>query len=367
MNKFLVVLREISFVVLSVLRVVLIAACLSIFLAGLLTHLRFSGRILTFGCLLVAISLVPLNSRRWSFLSGITGALLFCLSIIVCFSSQSPSAKNIFTTEPYGSHVRYFLGSLIQEEDGFSLALPGLSLIGAITSHENIGLKVKLRSEYENMRKRIGDFPTPLVASYLGAQTESSFDLISLSSGSNSKKAIIFLHGFGGNWSLLCAIFSEIVSPNGFDVFCPTVGPIGLWKEEQGKITIDRTLKMLEDKGYRDIYLAGLSNGAVGVSVHSDYFKQRLKGLILLFGIHSGVAKAELPTLVVFGSQDERFEPMVVREIAKRQTWLPDLLTMTEVEGDHFAILKEKWRVSKAIQDWFGKGRTKNLVPGNIF
>lgn len=114
----------------------------------------------------------------------------------------------------------------------------------------------------------------------------------------------------------------------------------------------------LRSRGYRKLFLAGLSNGGVGATELAirDDLKDELDGVILLFGAHPHIERVTRPTLLVFGDADERFTPGYFRWLlaTPAATLRVDSgqIKVQAVHGDHFYLLREPNKISSLLSDW---------------
>jgi pimeloyl-ACP methyl ester carboxylesterase len=192
---------------------------------------------------------------------------------------------------------------------------------------------------------------SPFLVTYLNQQHPSAFDVVVAEAigDTRPKRGIIFLHGYGGNFTLQCWLVGHAGERIGAITVCPSTGASGDWWSPQGAAILHQTLTYLQRRGVERIYLAGLSNGGIGASRLAQRFESDLAGLILISGADPHARITRLPVLVVQGKNDERI-PMSVAEqyvTAARAT-----STYLLLEGDHFVLLKQVDRVQSAIADW---------------
>lgn len=129
--------------------------------------------------------------------------------------------------------------------------------------------------------------------------------------------AVLFLHGSCGNFKVYLWAWKRIADRHGLAVICPSFG-FGNWYREAGTLAVERALALatreLPIDGTR-IYLAGISNGATGVSRAAARNPALYRGLVFLSPVLEPeiVCSAEFirgwkdrPVLVVHGEDDER-------------------------------------------------------------
>src|SRR4051812_29954204 len=88
---------------------------------------------------------------------------------------------------------------------------------GRLTASETEGLRPALDAAYAELTQERGAFPSPA----LRRQAPEAFDLVVIrpETVSPASAAAIFLHGFGGNWSLECWLFAR---GSGMLTVCPS-------------------------------------------------------------------------------------------------------------------------------------------------
>lgn len=290
--------------------------------------------------------------NRW--IAAVCAGLLV-LVLTVIWQSRRNSFADPFLAEVTSvppEQTTRTLNWMIPEEDGVFLAAKVLSLLRGISSSEATDLFPHMLAAYHRFRSVHGDLPTPLIATTLFLQSSSRSDLVVFKARvpQKTKRALLFLHGFGGNWSLLCFLVSE-AAPQ-YDTYCPSVGLGGFWSDAPGPELVERMVHELRSRGYEQLIFAGLSAGAVGAAEiavkHRDWFD----GLILLFGAHPDVENVALPTLYIYGAKDERFPPRWIQSFAASHAAKQADVTIVKLPVDHFALIKESDTVIPKISEW---------------
>ena len=217
-----------------------------------------------------------------------------------------------------------------------------LQPVGGITKLESENFISSLNKHYQAMRLQRGRFATPLISTYLGRQSSKRSDLLVVSpvEEKNESSALIFLHGAGGIWSLLCWLVSEIAAKESLHTFCPSAGTMGNWNSKTGRAVLQNTIRYVKSQGLEPRILAGLSAGAQSASKLIEDFESEFSALILLYGAHAAGAQTQLPTLLVYGENDERFPKQHLLAAAGHQRRRGALVTLESVDGDHFALVK---------------------------
>lgn len=129
-------------------------------------------------------------------------------------------------TLPGGQAARW-LGRLVHERD---IALFGVQvgyLTGtAISPREHDELISALRSAYDAMGAAGEISSSPFLNTCLGCQHSQSFDavVIELARGRPVHAAVVFLHGFGGNFTVQGWLVAQAARKVGAITVCPTAG-----------------------------------------------------------------------------------------------------------------------------------------------
>jgi pimeloyl-ACP methyl ester carboxylesterase len=207
-----------------------------------------------------------------------------------------------------------------------------------------------MRAAYTRFRADQGDAPSPVVATYLGLERSSAFDLILLDQP-GARSAVVFLHGFGGSFDLPCWQLARAVEPLGVATACPATGWQGDWSSPEGEATLRRTIDILHARGIERIVLAGLSNGGLGASRLAPHLSKHLSGLILISGADPDAPSPGVPTLVIHGRHDTMTSADESRVYASRTGG-----RYVELDAGHFAMLVRAEQTDAAIRD-FVSGR----------
>ena len=301
--------------------------------------------------LLVAGALsAPWRRRRYR---GMARAGLALLILIVCarlvFAAGGPTTTML--TLPGPGQPRW-VNRLLDEQD---VALFGERLLapwGMITPREDQDLLPALHAAYGAMRAAEGSPPSPFLSTYIGREHPQAFDAVVVEPGTTqpAQVGVIFLHGFAGNFTMPCWLLAQAARPIGAVTVCPSVGWRGDWWTVDGEATVRATLSYLQSRGVRRIYLAGLSNGAVGASALAGRLQADLAGLVLISGVDSGADLSGLPTLIVQGSDDERMPAALAQAFARRAG---TQATYVELSGDHFVLVERADELRQRITAWF--------------
>jgi pimeloyl-ACP methyl ester carboxylesterase len=300
-----------------------------------------------------AVTSAGLLTKRWRKRRGLTRVGLGLLLLVA-------SARLLFV-EGNGLHTlrlpdegRRLTNRLVDERDGTLLAAHALLLSGRIPRSDARELIPALEGAFDRLREAEGPVATPAIATWLGLQSPEAFDAVVIppEGMASPEVAVVMLHGYTGNFAVYCWQMSRAARAISALTVCPSVGPSGDWWSRRGEETLERTFEWLARRGVRRVYLGGLSNGGVGVSVLAGRVAHpglELRGLVLLSGASSKVSLPRVPVLLVEGKHDTMMPARLMREVAHRAG---RLATYVEVDSGHFAFLDRYEQCERAIASW---------------
>ena len=256
-----------------------------------------------------------------------------------------------------------WIARVIDEQD---VALAGARLLprmGLFTPREGIDLAPPMAQNYRAMGGAEGMTPSPFLRTYLRRQRPEAFDAVVVESASSrpASTAIVFLHGYTGNFTLPCWLVAQAARAIDALTVCPSVGWEGHWWAEDGARTLTSTLEYLQERGIDRVYLGGLSNGAIGATRLVPGVQAPFAGLILISGASAGLPTHDLPTLIVHGREDERIRAAGARAYARQ---LDERATYVELEGTHFVLALRADEVREAISAWLRQQEAQTREAG---
>jgi len=176
--------------------------------------------------------------------------------------------------------------------------------------------------------------------------------------------AIIFLHGSVGNFKAYIWIWSKLAEEQGVVVLAPSFG-FGNWQQPGSIATI---LSALEDAASvieidrNQVFLAGLSNGGLGVSRLAATSPEQFRGLILISpvmdtriidGMAFQTAWENRPVLIVSGERDRRvplgYIKQMVSSLDKADVRVTEIVYPGE---DHFLFFSQPQNVLDDVSGW---------------
>lgn len=277
-------------------------------------------------------------------LRGVAAASLLALLIVRLLA---PSGGSTLRTLPGATSSRW-LGRVFDEQDVSLLGARALTWRWPMIPEERDGLVREMRDAYVEMRRDAGASPSPVVNTLLGRQTPRGFDAIVFEPPQAvSGAAVVFLHGYGGSFRLECWLVARAARAIGATTVCPATGFAGRWGGANGERIVRATLDYLHGRGIERVYLAGLSNGAVGASALAPKLAASLAGLILISGAPAAGANAGLPTLVIHGERDPMASARAARAFATHARG-----NYAGFDAGHFVLLTRREDTRASITDW---------------
>lgn len=241
---------------------------------------------------------------------------------------------------------------LIEEGDVAVAGTRVLLATGALHDDQR-ELPAAMSDAYLAMRRDQGDAPSPFAATYLGLERPTAFDLVVIEpprapeATARPRSAVVFLHGYLGNFDLPCWQIARAVASLGVVTACPSTRWVGDWWSADGEATLRRTIDVLHARGVDRIVLAGLSNGGFGASRLAPRLKGQLVGLVLISGAESTAPSAGVPTLVIHGRND------TITSFAESATYAKQVgATLLALDAGHHAMLVRGIEVDRAIRDF---------------
>ena len=248
-----------------------------------------------------------------------------------------------------------FVNRLVDEGD---VAVAGTRVLVAtgMLQDDRRELPFAMSSAYGEMRREQGDAPSPFVATYLGLERAEAFDLVMIEPPAASgdptlvppaRGAVVFLHGFAGNFDLPCWQVAHALATTNVVTACPSTRWVGDWWSPEGEKTLRRTVDVLRARGVERIVLAGLSNGGYGASRLAPRMKGTFAGLVLISGAEPGAPSADIPTLVIHGTRDTMTSYEESREYATKNH-----AKLVTLDAGHFAMLVRADEANAALRDF---------------
>jgi pimeloyl-ACP methyl ester carboxylesterase len=317
--------------------------------------ITISGTGYLLGGLLTAIGLIlaPRISKYYlAVLAGILMVVLVAGMRLFFIRLQADSDLQMFSLPE--AKPTSWINMLIDEQDTLVFGEALFHQMGGDSNEEHAGLTSALAADYAEMRKA-GIFASPVISTYLNLEQPGHFDAVIIKTGTGEppKFGLVFLHGYMGNVAAQCWKIAQAVSPLGGMTVCPSTEWRGEWWQPNGQAILKSTFAYLRGQGIQKFYLGGFSNGGFSIGRLAPQLGSEpgLGGLIFIDGVYDGASIKEtgLPVLIIEGLQDERVPVVAVRPIAEQ---IGESVTYSEIEGDHFLIMKHPAAVQSAITNW---------------
>lgn len=179
------------------------------------------------------------------------------------------------------------------------------------------------------------------------------------SAGAEPLPTMVFLHGSFGNFKGYTWVLRDLAEARGMAIIAPSYG-LGNWDTPQTSAVIERTLSDAEQHvaiDHERVYLAGISNGGVGVLNVLNTMSSQFSGAIFISSVlQSEILDANaqvVPMLFLTGQLDERVPVDYIRRYA---TQLDDadfnVTLQTWADADHFLLFTHREAVIDAMNSW---------------
>jgi pimeloyl-ACP methyl ester carboxylesterase len=184
--------------------------------------------------------------------------------------------------------------------------------------------------------------------------------------GSGPSPAIVFLHGSAGNFKAYTWVWSKLAEEQGMVIIAPSFG-FGNW-DRSGVASVLQALDdaaTVVDINQDQVYLAGLSNGGLGVSQLAEAAPERFRGLIfispvmetkILDGTRFHHTWRDRPVLVVTGEADRRIPVGYVEQrVSNLRAGGVQVTEIIYPDEDHFLFFSQPENVLGDISSWLLK------------
>jgi len=298
------------------------------------------------GVAAIALSIRDRHARRG--LALVAGGLFAVLLGVRWVGSESGMVRML--TLPQGMPSRW-LARLIDEQDVALIGTRALAFRWPLSPDERTGLLAAMQVAYADMRRDDQVTPSPVVDTLLGRQSPDAFDTLviepRLEPHPAPKYGVLFLHGYAGSHTMECWLVAKAAQNVGAVTVCPATTFSGYWKGEGSERIVRTSLDYLHARGITHVFLAGLSNGAVGVSTLARTFAPSLAGLVLISGAPADGNNAGLPTLVIHGTLDAVASPSAAQTFAARCH-----ARYASFPGGHFVLLTRREQARRTLALW---------------
>jgi len=271
----------------------------------------------------------------------------------------------------------YCPANVVPEVEQINLALAAAPLIDPILTREQAArLRRVVLPIYDEMERdanfaALGSALGGLYADLLGRPFDTGhyYLYVPRQLPTGPRPAVLFLHGSGGNFKAYTWLWSRLAEREGLIVIAPSFGA-GHWDRDAGPAAALRALDDAARHAPIDpgrVYLAGLSNGGVGVCRLAASHPDRFAGLIFLSPVMApeivdGKAFAAAwrgrPVLILTGDADRRVPVDSVRQrAAAMQAAGIDVREVIYPGGDHFLFFSKRDEILANISAWLNEAR----------
>jgi predicted esterase len=289
----------------------------------------------------------PWRTAEWR---GVTRVGLLLLVGVVAF--RITTAKHGVTISMHRSGTDSPpLDRLLPERDVSVTSARAVILARILPANDTKDLVATLKKSFARMDATEHSYPSPIVMTSLQLQKKGATDTIEIPAPSaDSHSAVLFLHGYGGNFTLQCWAVAQASRKANAATFCPSTRLWGDWWRGDGPQITRDMLTELRARGFDRIVLSGLSNGGLGASRIAPAVRDQIVGLMLISGASPDAAAAGVPTIAFEGANDTMMSPSVVRQYAENTG-----ATYVELDGTHFLLLEKLDDMTLKMSAWLIK------------
>lgn len=294
----------------------------------------------------LAVQLAPTQLRqrfgKWVEIPSLLLVMLGATRIVFYGDSDSAALVTIDSQGHVSGSARW-IDRLFEERDASIVGSRLLVASGLMPAPEFPTLPALLVESYpahEAFAPRLG---TPVLSTLLGLDDEDANNAILVHANREAPTlGVVFLHGYAGNFAFQCL---EVAAAfRSAEVICPSDHFVGRWSDAAALRIVTSSIAILRARGVQRVVVAGLSNGAIGASLHANALP--IDGLILLSGVSSRAPTPRVPTLLVQGREDAMVRTSSVRVWRRAHP----RVHYVELPGTHFVLIEQRDAVRGALQ-----------------
>jgi pimeloyl-ACP methyl ester carboxylesterase len=312
----------------------------------------------------------------WGWISsGLALAAIAILTGVVLAAPSGDASPGSPVSQRFTTNTRfprYTISNIVPEAEQINLGFVVMPYLDAIFTHEQArrvrGFTLDLYREMEQDSgfRALGSAMGWAYADLFGQPYDAGHYYLYIPQNRpvTPLPAIVFLHGSMGNFKTYTWVWSSLAEELGYVIIAPSFG-FGNWREPGGVEAVVKALADAQTVVELDetrLYLAGLSNGGLGVSLLADAAPGRFRGLIFISPVMATEvvdrpafqsAWAGRPVLVVTGQADERVPVAYVTERAKRlERGGVAVKSILYPNEDHFLFFAQRERVIADVSRW---------------
>jgi|GEM_PF-827650 len=287
------------------------------------------------------------TSRRPRGLTRAGAVSIAAIAVVrTCTASGSDRLHVVRTTSSGAEDASARIVNRLVDEGDVALLGTRVLFAGRMLTDDAEAVAPAMTEAYGAMRREHGATPSAVAATYLGLERPDAADVVVIAPpGPSSSAAVLFLHGYGGNFALPCWQLARAVAPTGALTACPSTRWLGDWWSPDGRATLQRTVDLLHARGVSRIVLAGLSNGGFGASRLAPSMRGTFAGLVLVSGADPEAPPPGVPVLVLHGRYDSMTSSIDAATYAAKHGG-----RYVGLEAGHFALLVRSAESERAIR-----------------
>jgi len=291
-------------------------------------------------------------------------------------SGEAPEGSPVshrFTSS--ATFSRYALANVVPEVEQVDLGLLAAPLLDPVLTHSQARRVSRLAgSIYGEMERdanfhALGSAMSWTYADRLGLPFDVGhyYLYVPRSAAAGRRGAIVFLHGSAGNFKAYTWIFSHLAERLGYVLIAPSYG-MGDWRRPGAPSAVLRALEHASKLAQIDphrVFLAGLSNGGVGVCRLARDHPGRFRGLVLISPVMAGTIVNDQAfrehwrgrrVLILTGQADRRVRIDSIRRHAEAmKSGGVNVRQIVYPGEDHFLLFSEYRKVLEDLGAWLAE------------
>ena len=303
-----------------------------------------------------------------------TGVTAFLIALALSPSGKAPAEAEFRSI--YDGKAQYRKWSIAQIVPESDQLLIGAKLFGildpAFEKHQAVDLSNQIKTIYRQLESlpefhQSGSVLGLCYKSIFSGNQNTGHRFEYVPSGADKPMPVVlFLHGSLGNFKGYQWVWKTFADANKVAIVSPSYG-YGEWRDEQGRKSIKDTLAKcrLDTRfDHSKIYLAGISNGAAGLTECLPHLKKPVAGVIYISpviepdqaGRKNFLSKIRnLPVFLISGEEDSRVPIDILRESLAIIRGSANLESHILKNKDHFLFFSEKEKTCELLTNWFRK------------
>lgn len=281
---------------------------------------------------------------------------------------QSPISQHFTSQRPF---PRYALSNIVPETEQINLGLFLTPLVDPFFTYDRtrrvtpFTLQLYQEMEADPNFQQLGSTMGWAYADLLGLPFNVGHYYLYIPQNRQEEPlpAIIFLHGAFGNFKSYTWVWSKLAEELGYVIISPSFG-FGSWQPPESIAAVQNVLADAQQYVSLDqdnLYLAGLSNGGLAVSLLAKDSPDQFRGLIFISpAMTNAVNESEFhqawatrPVLVIIGEADERISISYVNErVASLQAGGVAVSYLIYPNEDHFLFFSQADDIGQKIGQW---------------